>query len=66
MEDYTLIGILIVVGVLFIFYIIYKIMFRNSSKPTKTYNNYQNTNDDEDEDEDEENEYDWYLEEDLY
>ena len=68
MENYALIGVIIVVAVLFIFYIVYKIMFWHNERVQyrNNQNNYRNSRDDEDDDdEDEENEYDWYLEEDL-
>lgn len=64
MEHYTLIGIAVILGVMLIFYIVYKIMFRNTQKPSPDYDNHRNRDEDDEDDEDEE--IHWFLEEDLY
>lgn len=68
MEHYTLIGIAVILGVMLIFYIVYKIMFRESKsqKPSPTYDNHRNRDDDDDDEDDEDEEIHWFLEEDLY
>lgn len=66
MEHYTLIGIAVILGVMLIFYIVYKIMFRDTQKPSPNYDNHRNRDDDDDDEDDEDDEIHWFLEEDLY
>lgn len=68
MEHYTLIGIAVILGVMLIFYIVYKIMFRESKvqKPAPSDNHRNRDNDNDDDEDEEDEEIHWFLEEDLY